>query len=274
MTETTSSPPLLGRLRTALTRYGFLRVATMVVGRALYSLSPPRRFRGVFGSYHEAIASVRFGLHAGYNNDDVVDICFEEMCKILPGDARVLTWLDCVLSQVKCILDAGGHMGTKYRAFRDPLYLDNKVAWIVWDTPAAVRAGRRRARADGLSALSFVDTVAEAPPVDLMLCSGLLQYLDIPFPDLIRQLVTKPRHLILNKVATRDGPTVVLLERIGNAEVPYQIRDREEFIHTLIALGYDIVDEWVLPELSHVIEDNPQLGASVSRGYYARLTSI
>jgi putative methyltransferase (TIGR04325 family) len=265
---------MLLRLKGAFARHGFLRTAMNVVRRAhsFFPREQDRRFRGIFGSYQEAMASVRPGLLAGYDNDAIVDVAFEEMSRILPSDAQVLIVLERLLPHVKYILDAGGHMGTKYRAFRDRLDLDNNVFWIVWDTPAAVRAGRKRAVADRLPALSFVEDIAEAPPADLMLCSGLLQYIDISFADLVGQLVTKPPYLILNKVATRDGPTVVMLERFGDeAEIPYQIRNRDEFVGMLDALAYDIVEEWVLPEFSHVVPDAPQLGASTSRGYFAKL---
>ena len=48
---------------------------------------------------------------------------------------------------------------------------------------------------------------------------------------------------------------------INGAEVPHQIRNSS----TLEALNYDIMR--TLRELSHVIEDKAQLGASVGRGY-------
>jgi len=266
---------MLRKLKAAFVRHGFIGLAVHAVRRADSFCLPAvqgRRFRGAFGSYHEAMASVRPWFLAGYDNDAVVDNGLEGMSRILPSDARVLIHLERLLPDVKCILDAGGNTGAKYRAFRDQLLdLNNNVSWIIWDTPAAVRAGRKRAVTDGLTALSFVDDVAEAPPADLVLCSGLLQYLDIPFADLIGRLVKKPPHLILNKVATRNGSTVVTLERLRDtAEVPYQIRNCEEFVETLDALGYDIVDEWVLPEFSHVISDAPQLGASTCRGYYGK----
>jgi putative methyltransferase (TIGR04325 family) len=195
------------------------------------------------------------------------------MNAILPSDGPVLQWLERLLPNVSIILDAGGHVGVKYRAFRQRLRLEERqVSWIVYDTPVMVRAGRQRAAADGFDRLSFIETLKDAPPVDLMLCSGLLQYLDIPFADLMRQLPTRPPHLILNKVATRDGKTVVMLELGAGAEVPYQIRDRAEFLASLDSLGYEIVDEWVLPEFAHPITADPSLGTSTSRGYYARLS--
>jgi putative methyltransferase (TIGR04325 family) len=229
------------------------------------------KFRGAYATREQAIASVRPGKLVGYDNDAVVNISLDEMSKIALLDYPVLYWLKCI--NPTCILDAGGHVGTKFRAFRTHLDLDNNIIWVVYDVPAVVRAGQAFAERDHLQRLSFIDDLSKAPNADVLLASGLLQYLDIPFSDLLKQLPTLPRHLVLNKVATRDGPTVVTLENFGCAEVPYQIRNREEFETSLLSLGYEIVDQWSIPNFSHTIPWHPELGASTSRGYYAKLRS-
>jgi putative methyltransferase (TIGR04325 family) len=268
--------PFIHKIANMIQRDGFVGALAVATRRARAivkgSDASDHRFRGAFASYHDAIAAVSSGLVAGYDNDQAVYLNLDHMSQILPSDSRVLFWMERLMPQIACILDAGGHIGVKYRAFREYLSLDERdVKWIVYDTAAIARAGRTRPSADQLRNLSFVDTLADLPPIDLMLCSGLLQYLDVPFPEFVEGLSAKPQHLILNKVATRDGKTIVMLERIGNAEVPYQIRDRIEFVSSLAALGYEIVDEWVLPEFAHQIRADPTLGVSKSRGYYARL---
>ena len=162
-------------------------------------------------------------------------------------------------------------MGTKYRAFRHHLQLDKGMKWIVYDLPAIVRAGVERADIEQLHGLAFIDTLEASPHVDVLLASGLLQYLDVPLSELLHRLPALPRHLILNKVALRSGQTVVTLENFKCAEVPYRILNRDEFLSSIDALGYDIVDSWDIPELAHVIATHPHLGRSESRGYYARL---
>lgn len=208
---------------------------------------------------------------AGYDNDAVTDRAFENMCRIVTWDWPVLFWLGRLLPETACLLDAGGHQGTKYRAFRNHLNLPGGVKWVIYDVPAIVRAGRERARREGLEGLSFIDNLADAPCAEVLLASGLLQYLDIPFDQFVRRLPVLPRHLVLNKVATREGPSVVTLEFFGRAEVPYQIRNRTEFLSTLDSLGYDIVDEWQIHDLSRHIVTHPHLGTSTSYGYYAKL---
>ena len=227
-------------------------------------------YRGAFPTHAAAMAAVRPHMLAGYDHDEVAPIAFERMCQVTLWDYPVLFWLDRLLPGTTRLIDAGGHMGTKFRAFRKHLNLPAGFDWTVYDVPAIVRAGRARAQRDGLTGISFYEKLEETPPADLLLCSGLLQYLDIPFADLIARLPVKPRHIILNKVATRAGPTVVTLEGFGTAEIPYQVRDHAEFLGALEALGYTLEDAWTIPELSR---SHPTFGFSTSRGFYARQRS-
>jgi putative methyltransferase (TIGR04325 family) len=229
------------------------------------------RFRGAYATVEEATSDIRRGVLAGYDNEAILLRDYDLMCEITLQDYPILYWLRRLAPSTRVLLDAGGHMGTKYRAFRNHLDLDGEIDWVVYDLPTMVRAGRQRAADEGLNRLRFVDSLSEAPDPDVLLASGILQYLDISFSDLLRQLPSKPRHLLLNKVQTREGPSVVTLENFIHAEVPYQIRDRTSFLASLDDLGYDIVDEWTIPSLSHVIRTHPHLGSSTSRGYYAKL---
>lgn len=226
------------------------------------------RFQGSFSSHAEATAAVRADRHASYDHDGVADVAYEFMASVHAWDYPILFWLARLTPGAGRILDAGGHMGTKYRAFRDHLDLPDDFDWAIYDVPAIVRAGRIRAEQEGLSALSFHDRLEDTPPSPILLCSGLLQYLDIPLSELVERLPQKPRHLLLNKVATRDGPTVVTHEIFPEADIPYAVRNRDEFEASLSAMGYRIRDTWTISELSYC---HRAYGQSVSRGYYAEL---
>ena len=242
-----------------------------VRGRLRY-LSPfPRRFTGAYRSYAEAYAAARHHGVAGYDHDEIAHVAFEKMCKVALWDYPVLFWLQKLSNEVLLLVDAGGHMGTKYRAFRKILPAVNELDWTVYDLPAIVRAGQRRAEQDGLKGLHFVEYLEDAGVPDLFLGSGLLQYLDVTLVELLGRLPMLPRHLLLNKVALRKGETVVTLERIGRALVPYQIRNEEAFLSEVQGIGYELVDRWTILALSHVIDTHPELGASESAGFYFRL---
>lgn len=240
----------------------------MAYGRYL-ALRPGRlRFRGAFASFEEAMAGVRGGKLAGYDHDSVSDVSRSVMEQVPLWDYPVLYWLRRLAPELSRVVDAGGHTGVKYRAFGPYLDLD-RLDWIVYDVAAQVRAGRALVRPEDRT-LSFVDRLEDAPAADLLLASGLMPYLDGSLADLIRRLRAPPRYVILNKVATRDGPTVVALENFGVAEVPYQIRNEGEVPAALDAMGYDIIDSWIIDSLGHAIPTHPGLGRCVHRGYVAR----
>lgn len=246
------------------------RIALMTVGRLrAWTDRGALRFRGAFPTYEAALAAVRPGLLAGYDHDGVSNVHEEKMLALRLWDYPVLYWLQRLCPQVTRIVDAGGHTGVKYRAFARHLDLD-RIDWVVFDLPAMVRAGRAKARPEDRT-LSFVDRIEDAPAAEVLLASGLMQYLDTPLAELVRRMRVRPEYILLNKVATREGPTVVTLENLGLAEVPYQIRNRSAVPNALAELDYDIIDEWEIPSLSHEIPTHPELGLSTSRGYAARL---
>jgi putative methyltransferase (TIGR04325 family) len=243
-------------------------------GRLRY-LSPfPRRFSGAYNSFDEAISAAARTSLAGYDHQEIADVAFHQMCKVTPWDYPVLFWMQTLLADVDGLVDAGGHMGTKYRAFRDLLSIDEEFRWIVYDLPMIVRAGRLRAERDGCQQLHFVDKIEEAGEVQLFLGSGLMQYLDRPLSELLTRLPMLPRHLLLNKVALRQGRPIVTLERIGQALVPYQMRNEDAFLDDVAKLGYRLVDRWTIPSLSHVIDTHPELGASQNAGFYFTLDGV
>jgi putative methyltransferase (TIGR04325 family) len=244
-----------------------VRALKATMGR-LHYVSPIRpRFQGAFDCREAAVASASSRGLVGYDHDVVAEVSFDEMCRIAPWDYPIMFWLQRLLPRGRRVLDAGGHMGTKYRAFRRLLDLDAGVEWTVYDVPAIVRAGRKRALEDGLVELAFTEDLAQVPCPDLLFASGLLQYLDVPFSDLLRRLPALPRHLLVNKVAMRDEETIVTLENFGVALVPYQIRNREAFLSEMATLGYRIEDEWHIPSLANRISTHPELGWSRSSGF-------
>ncbi|MDL2401329.1 methyltransferase, TIGR04325 family [Rhizobium mayense] len=240
-------------------------------GRLRY-LSPfPRRFTGAYSSYEAAFAAAKTMPMAGYDHEEIANAGFSLMCQVLPWDYPVMFWMRNLMQEIDGVIDAGGHMGTKYRAFRPLLSLDESFRWIVYDLPSITRVGRRLAEQEGLTGLTFVDRIEDAGGIPLFLGSGLMQYLDVPLSGLLQRLPALPRHLILNKVAFHKSGMVVTLERISGAYVPYQMRDEATFLSDVTQLGYKQVDRWAIPSLSHLIDTHPELGRSESAGFYFRL---
>jgi putative methyltransferase (TIGR04325 family) len=227
---------------------------------------------GAFADRAAAVASLPARQIATYDHEDVADVNFRVMCAVRVWDYPVMFWLEKLHVPGMQILDAGGHFGTKYIAFSGHLPLQ-QVVWTVYDLPEIVRAARKaQTRGEVPQAVGFTDDLAGVAPSDLLLASGLLQYLDLPFDKFLARMPNRPQHIVLNKVATRDGPSVTTLERIGPARVPYQIRCRSVFEAQILGMGYRIADSWDIPSLGHVIDTHPELGRSVSRGYMLHRT--
>lgn len=237
-------------------------------GRLRQILGHPQRLSGAYPDYASALAAVPAGQIGGYDHDEITEVSFEAMCRLTLWDYPVILWLREMWRPGLTIVDAGGHMGTKYIAFTPHLPLP-EATWCVLDLPAICRAGRaRQVRGCLPPALSFISAPAETPPADVLLASGLMQYMESTLTELVAALPARPRRIILNKVATREGPTVVTLEAIGTARVPYQIRNRAGFEAELAALpGYRLRDSWEIGSLAARIGTHPGLGFSTSRGY-------
>lgn len=247
-----------------------LSLLKVLIGRMRYLDPRYKRFQGLYANYEQAFAAASKKGLAGYDHDEVVPVSFEAMCRVQSWDYPVLFWLARLLAGGGNVLDAGGHMGTKYRAFAPYLDYDETVTWTVYDLPAIVRAGRIKAIADGLVALSFVERIADAPAPTVFLASGLLQYLERPIGNLLGEMKSPPQWLLFNKVAFHSRGPAVTLERIGDALVPYQMRDLESFVDDLQRLGYRLADSWRIAELCHTISTHPEIGPSESYGFLFR----
>ncbi|MDF1856196.1 methyltransferase, TIGR04325 family [Pseudooceanicola sp.] len=259
-------PSALKRAKGVIRSAVHLGQAASARGLALTPRCP--RFSGAFASRAQALASLPAARRSGYDDAGIADVSFAQMCERVSWDYPVIFWLERLLADSATLIDAGGHLGTKYIAFSGVLDL-SAISWTVYDLPGIVTAARQRQAAGTIPVeISFQSRLEDLPATNLLLASGLLQYLDMPFAALLGALKQPPKHILLNKVALRDGPGLFTIERIGAGRVPYQIRNRGLWEAEIAALGYRISDTWEIRDLGHVIPTHPWLGRSESRGYH------
>lgn len=238
--------------------------------RMLSQTARSTRFAGAYPGRDAALTALARFTTNGYDDEKIADISLEVMRRRAIWDYPVILWLDRLLPDWPTVLDAGGHLGTKYTAFSEMLDL-SAVSWTVYDLPGIVKAARRR-QVEGTipAAITFEDRPEHVPACDILLASGLLQYLDMPLSDLIARLKHRPRFILLNKVALRNGGELHTMERIGRSRVLYRIRERQLWEAEIAGLGYEVLDTWEIAALGHVIPTHPWLGRSESRGYLLR----
>jgi putative methyltransferase (TIGR04325 family) len=60
----------------------------------------------------------------------------------------------------------------------------------------------------------------------------------------LRGLHQPPRHVLINRLPLDDGPAFVTLQNAGSAFCPMYVFNYDEFIDSLVAAGYELVDTW------------------------------
>jgi putative methyltransferase (TIGR04325 family) len=142
------------------------------------------------------------------------------------------------------VVDLGGHLGAKYRAYSRLWRFPDEFRWTVCETSAVVAAAQELPQVERLPGLSFTTDRDCLRHADLLFASGVLQYLETGLPAVLGELPVPPRRLVLNKVPLSHGPEVWTIQRAGPALVPYHVMNRAQFLSELRQLGYSPVDFW------------------------------
>lgn len=227
-------------------------------------------FRGVYSSYEEASRSAPEVRGVGYDQAEPAQMYRDRLDVVFHTDYPVLYWLSKLSSDVQKIFDFGGHVGVKYYAYKKYIHHPEGFSWIVSDVPAVVEAGRQLATERGAANLSFVGDILECSGVDLLLCTGSLQYVPWALGEKLEQVEIKPRHIIVNATPIGDGPTFFTLNSIGVAFCPYRVANRDEFVGEIVEHGYELVDEWENPGKDMQIPFHDDISLNKYRGFYFR----
>lgn len=212
-----------------------------------FARRPPNRFRGVYGSFAEAEASIPPGQPVGYDHAALAGLYRLRMDKACQSDYAVLFWMREILRAKPdaFVFDFGGHVGVSYHGWRNYLPYRPGLRWLVEDVPAIVKVGAEVARERPSEGLEFTSDVLDARNCDVFFAAGSLQYVDEALPAMLARIGGRlPPHLIVNKVPLYDGPAFVTVQSTGRAFHPYRIDDRSRFVAGLTALGYRVVDDW------------------------------
>jgi putative methyltransferase (TIGR04325 family) len=105
------------------------------------------------------------------------------------------------------------------------------------------------------------------------LISGTVQYVEQDFDALLPPLPNKQRHLLINRVPLSDRPTYFTVQDIGTARCPYRVANRADFIASLQAFGYALVNSWSCPGLACRVLFRPGRTVSSYAGMYLRLAN-
>jgi len=226
-------------------------------------------YKGVYNTFQEARNAISPEFHADYNLLDAHQKPRTNLEILRPINYPMLAPLTEILAEASLVLDLGGGVGVDYYAFRQQLRFLDSLKWLVYEVPAAVEVGQELAAKNQCSNLSFTTDFQQANRADLLLTNGALQYLEPSLPDLLAQLNQPPNHLLINYVPCYEGETFFTVQNLGFSRCPYKIQSRNELIHRLEDLGYQLVKSWTDPRTC-LIPFHPNCFVDNYHGFYFR----
>jgi putative methyltransferase (TIGR04325 family) len=207
---------------------------------------PTNSYYGLYASFAEALADAPKSLPTGFDLPRAASLYRERLESILMSDYAVIFWLSRLLmAGQRKLFDLGGHIGISYYGFQRYLTYPNDLQWQVYDVPEVVSAGRTWAsQHDPAGRLSFTQSRGDADGCDMVLASGVLQYLSFTLSEMLLALNKPPRHLLINVTPLHPKRSFFTLQRIGFSVCPYRVAAIAEFVAGVEALGYRLVDRW------------------------------
>lgn len=234
------------------------------------------RIQSLFNSYSEALSKCG----SSYDSDDIAKVvslktkAFVETQNrpvIDPDPTAVISSVSCLAAwqarnRVCKIVDVGGASGYHYFCSKDMLG-EAPHLWTVVETPAMARAAIPLFKENTIRFVSDLD-VALQDEIDLIICSGALQYMDEPEVVFERICAAKPRHIVLARLPAYQGPRVVGLQQSqlshnGPGPMPAGIQDRAiQYPVTFVPWNvltsylseYRIAQRYASPSANYVID--------------------
>jgi putative methyltransferase (TIGR04325 family) len=229
-----------------------------------------RRFHGVYTSFDKALKAADGTKLIGYDNPQSAQL-IPAIGPVFPSDYPVLFWMRTALESCHVVFDLGGHVGVSYYAFHKYLDYPAGLSWIVYDLPSVVLEGINVAKREDAIGLSFTTRFSDCDGANILLASGSLQFLPESFDSLLKSVSILPAHILVNRTPLSDHEAFVTLQDTGPALCPYRIFHRETFVHSVEALGYELVDSWKNPDFTCYIPFHSVRDLDAFTGLYFRL---
>lgn len=234
-------------------------------------------YRGKYSSYSTALESIPQRVKDSYNQPEFYSshhtLSVEEIGKFQPIDYPVLVWLREAFADSTTVFDWGGNTGYSYYAYQKYVPYPSSLSWAVCDLPEAVKAGNETLQRIHSPGLSYTTSATDAEGYEVLLTCGTLQYLEPSLAELLSQLKTKPRHLIIHHVPFHEGEQYFTLQNLLSSYVPYKIQNKTEFLASLNDLGYELIDSWEIDRTCRV-PFHPECFVDAYHGFYLRQKSI
>lgn len=243
--------------------------------RRNYFLSPAGG--GLHYGRYASFAAARAALptSAGFGNESVQDeFVAVRTQRVYAFDYPMMFWLrEAFGLGARSIYDFGGSVGVHYYAYQRYMSFPEGLVWRVCELPEVCRIGRELAAKQSPNGLVFFDS-ADTSSIrdDIWILGGVLEFLEgVRLDDMLSRAARKPGHLLLNKLPLHEGDDFVSTQNIGNGSfVPHYVFNRQRFIASIEACGYELKDSWGVPERAFQDPSNPGHDFEEYSGLYFR----
>lgn len=215
----------------------------------------------------------------GYDDQLILEKCSESLIKVKNGlaiyerdsvifDEIQYSWgLISSLQKVAlehssklCVLDFGGSLGSSYYQNKNFLNLGEELSWCIVEQRNFVDRGKELFESDKLKFYYSVEDCVVHHKPNVLLLSGVLQYLEEPYKWLDRLLKLEIPYIIIDRTAFSDLNTDLLTIQnvpkfIYEASYPSWFFSKEKFVKVL--KNYEIILEFKSDfEINTVINNN------------------
>ena len=130
------------------------------------------------------------------------------------------------------VLDFGGGFGSTYRQCQPFLGHLSHLRWNIVEQENVVAAGNQRFATDTLRFHASIDEVASERSPDVVIFSGVLQYLDDPYGALASAVACSPSMIVIDRNPFWDGDDdmfslQIVSDEIFPARLPFRIFGRD-----------------------------------------------
>lgn len=200
-------------------------------------------FKGVYRSFEEAQNHLPKNISQSYDNEQSAKMYKDYASKINSSDYPNLLWLSKFFDEDMKVFDLGGHIGIKQYAYKKFIDFPKNYNWTVHDMPAVMQEGQNFATQQNEKNIHFCENINGFDGFDILFCSGSLQYIDYNLGENLKQVNSKPKHILIS-IPLFEKETIYTINHIGTAATVYILRNRNEFINGILEAGYELVDDW------------------------------
>jgi putative methyltransferase (TIGR04325 family) len=209
-------------------------------------------YRGYFKSHEEALRKLSKSQAKEYdilNKKKASDAKHEESTLdnfFHDADYPLLFWLSKLMVNQQNILEFGGSVGHFFYSAQKFQPFPDDINWTIAELPAAVDLGKKLAAKRGEKRLEFMDSerITEAPPADIFVTAGALQYTQTDLPDVLSLLKELPTHVLFHHSPCHGERSFWTLQNLGLCEVPYFVHSIKTLKEKMEALGYEVRAQW------------------------------